>query len=317
MDSHWKRCLIDYLKSLRSSATRESYFTVLSRFFSLHPEPQKITKRDIEAFMHVHFPDPHRTTRGELAAATQNQRVAAISSFYNFASSYIPENETEPLWNKANPTSGIVRGKAEQSPKGLTLDELSRLFDQISNVSLVGIRDKAVLLLVFWSARRRSEISGLRYGDIIDTSFPDEQGAMRKAYVLAFRGKGHKSEEDRQEIPIPALNAVTWYLVASGRYETVRPEDPLFTSIDGKRPLSASTIAKRIHYYAKLAGLRASLHTLRHTAARARYSAGSDVREIQHLLRHRNLSTTDIYLRTLVGTEDPGYKRLGEEYERL
>src|SRR6266567_7020674 len=152
MDSHWKRCIADYLRNLRSSATRESYFTVLSRFFSLHPEPQKITKRDIEAFMRVHFPDPHRTTQGKLAVATQNQRVGAIASLYRFASSYIPEGETEPLWTKANPTSGIVRGKAERSPKGLTLDELTRLFAVIPTTTLVGIRDRAALLLAFWTA---------------------------------------------------------------------------------------------------------------------------------------------------------------------
>ncbi len=316
MDSHWKQCLIDYLRSLRSAATRTSYFTVLSRFFFLHPEPQKITKRDIEAFMRLHFPDPHRTTQGELAAATQNQRVAAIASFYKFASSYVPEGETEPLWTKANPTTGIARGKAERSPKGLTLDELSRLFAVIPTTTLVGIRDRAALLLAFWTARRRSEISHLVYGDIIETSFPDGQGGMRKASVLAFRGKGHQSEVDHQEIPQNAMDAITWYLAASGRDQNIQPGDPLFTSVVGgkERPLSASTIAKRIHHYAELAGLRASLHTLRHASAKARYEAGSDIREIQHLLRHQSLHTTDLYLRSLVGVEDKGAKLLGDKF---
>ncbi len=293
-----------------------SYFTILSRFFSLYPEPQQITKRTVEDFMHVHFPDPHRTIQGELAAATQNQRVAAIASFYRYASSWIPENETEPLWQRANPASGIVRGKAEHSPKGLSLDELSRLFSQISDVTLVGIRDKAVLLLYFWTARRRSEISGLLYGDIIETSFPDEHGGMRKASVLAFRGKGHQSEVDHQEIPQNAMDAITWYLAASGRDQNIQPGDPLFTSVVGgkERPLSASTIAKRIHHYAELAGLRASLHTLRHASAKARYEAGSDIREIQHLLRHQSLHTTDLYLRSLVGVEDKGAKLLGDKF---
>src|SRR6266567_6361227 len=146
MDSHWKQCLIDYLRTLRSPATRTSYATILIRFFALYPDPSAVTKRTIENFMHAHFPDPHRTTQGELAAATQNQRVAAIASFYRYASSWIPENETEPLWQRANPASGIVRGKAERSPKGLTLDELSRLFSIISTTSEIGIRDRAILL---------------------------------------------------------------------------------------------------------------------------------------------------------------------------
>jgi len=317
MDSHWKQCIADYLRSLRSSATRESYFTVLSRFFSLHPEPQKITKRDIEAFMRVHFPDPHRTTQGELAIATQNQRVGAIGSLYRFASSYIPENETEPLWNKANPTSGIVRGRAEKSPKGLTLDELSRLFEQIDVTTLQGIRDKAVLSLAFWTARRRSEISNILYKDIIETSFPDGNGGTRKAYALAFRGKGHRETRDLQEIPSHALDAVTWYLVASGRDQDIKPEDPLFTTLNGKRPFTSSALAKRMSFYAKKAGLKASLHSLRHTAARARFESGASVRDVQQLLRHSSIATTDIYLRTLTGVEDKTAKLLESRLDDL
>ncbi len=290
-----------------------SYFTILSRFFSLYPEPQQITKRTVEEFMHVHFPDPHRTTQGELAAATQNQRVAAISSFYNFASSYIPENETEPLWTKANPTMGIVRGKAEHSPKGLSFEELERLFSIIPTTTLVGIRDRAALSLAFWTARRRSEVSHLVYGDIIETSFPDEHGGIRKAHVLAFRGKGHRETRDLQEIPRHAYEAITWYLLASGRYETIKAEDPLFIS-RGNKPLSGSTLAKRIAHYAHLAGLSASLHTLRHTAARARVSVGASVRDVQQLLRHSNVATTDIYIRTLIGVEDKTARLLEDEF---
>src|SRR6266700_1577994 len=269
--------------------------------------------------MRVHFPDPHRTTQGELAAATQNQRIAALSSFYKYASSYVPEGQEEALWNKANPTSGIVRGKAEKSPKGLTLEQLERLFSQISDVTLVGIRDRAALLLAFWTARRRSEISHLVYGDIIETSFPDGQGGMRKASVLAFRGKGHQSEVDHQEIPQNAMDAITWYLVASGRDQGIQPDDPLFTSVVGgkERPLSASTIAKRIHHYAELAGLRASLHTLRHASARARFESGASVRDVQQLLRHSSIATTDIYLRTLTGVEDKTAKLLESRLDDL
>ncbi len=267
--------------------------------------------------MRVHFPDPHRTTQGELAIATQNQRVAAVASFYRFASSYIPEGEAEPLWQRANPTMGIARGKAEMSPKGLTFEELKKLFSVIPTTSEIGIRDRAALALAFWTARRRSEVSGILYKDIIETSFPDGHGGMRKAYVLAFRGKGKKSEIDHQEIPQPALDCVTWYLLASGRSETIKPEDPLFTSIDGKRPLSASTLAKRIRHYGELAGLRVSLHTLRHSSARARFESGASVRDVQQLLRHSSIATTDIYLRTLIGVEDKTAKLLESRLDDL
>ena len=314
MDSHWKQCLIDYLRSLRSDATRTSYANALLRFFSLHPEPQTVTKRDIEAFMHVHFPDPHRTTQGELAVATQNQRVAAISSFYNYASSWIPPRQSEPLWNKANPTTGIVRGKPEHSPKGLTLDELTRLFSIISTTSEIGIRDRAILLFYLYSARRRSELASIRYGDIQPATFPDG----REGYMYQFRGKGRKEVLDTQELPQPAKDAIDWMLISSGRIETIKPDDPLFVTTGNKaKGVTASTIAKRMAYYAKQAGLHASLHSLRHSAAKIRHESGEDILSIMGLLRHQDLRTTWLYLQDLTGTEDKGAQLLGDKFRNF
>ena len=311
--------MIDYLKSLRSSATRESYFTVLSRFFSLHPEPQSIVRRDIEEFRYQRFPDPHRKKMGELSKATQNQRVSIISSFYRYASAYIPEGKAEPLWQKPNPANGIMLGKPEQSPKGLTPQEMELLFSQISTTSEIGLRDRAALLLIFWSSRRRSEISDLRFGDIQPASFPNGQGGMRQGWIFSFRGKAHKSERDSQELVPIVKEAIDWYLIASGRSENIQPGDPLFTSVaHGKeRPLSASTLAKRMAFYSHRVGIRASLHTLRHTAAKARYESGEDILSIQALLRHSSLNTTYVYLKRLTGTADPGYSRLLDEYGHL
>ncbi len=290
----WEQCLHDFLRSMevRSKETSTSYRGVLTRFLA-QCEPDKVTRTQIENFMH----SPSMRGRGP-AIATQNLRLSAISSFYKYASTYVPEGE-------------------------------KRLFAVISDVSLIGIRDRAVLLLYFWTARRRSELASLRYGDITETSFPDGHGGMRKAYVLAFRGKGHKSEIDHQEIPQPAMDAITWYLVASGRIETIQANSPLFSAV-GREPgkggnvrpgevriLSAKGIANRIALYAKEAGLHASLHTLRHTSSRARFESGENIRSIQHLLRHQNLSTTDVYLRSLVGSADLGYKLLDEKYRHL
>ena len=268
--------------------------------------------------MRVHFPDPHRTTQGELSAATQNQRVAAIGSFYKFASSYIPENETEPLWNKANPTSGIVRGKPERSPKGLTLEQLSRLFSIISTTSEIGIRDRAILLFYLYSARRRSEIAEIRYGDIQPATFPDGHGGMRDGWSYRFRGKGRKEILDTQELPQPAKDAIDWMLISSGRIETIKPDDPLFvTAGSNAKGITASTIAKRMALYAKQAGLHASLHSLRHSAAKIRHESGEDILSIMGLLRHQDLRTTWLYLQGLTGTEDKGAQLLGDKFDHL
>ncbi len=319
METAWEQCLRDFLRTMAvcSQDTSASYCGTLRRFFAQHT-PDTVTRRDVEAFAYAHH------AHGAPSIATINLRLSAISSFYRYASMYVPAGKTEPLWKLANPTLGIVRGKPEYSPKGLTFEELTRLFSVIPQDSLIGIRDRAVLLLVFWSARRRSEISELLYGDIQSASFPDGHGGMRQGWTYSFRSKGHKSERDSQELPQPAKNAIDWYLIASGRIQTIQSGDPLFTAIEGGnvkrgevRRLSARGIVNRITYYAKRAGIHASLHTLRHTSAKARYESGEDIRSIQHLLRHQNLSTTDVYLRSLVGTEDPGAKLLEEKYRHL
>lgn len=318
MQKPWKACLIDYLRSIHNPNTRASYFKTLSRFFAAH-EPEQVTRREIEVFIRTRYPDPHRPRQGELAAATQNARLGGITSFYEYASSYVPEGATEPLWNKANPTKGIARGDAERSPKGLSPEELQRLFSVIPTTSEIGLRDRAALLLTFWTGRRRSEVGNLVYGDIIETVFPDGQGGTRKASVLAFRGKGHQSEKDHQEIPHQAMEAITWYLVASGRMETIGPEDPLFLATwrGQEKPLSGDMLAKRVACYTKQAGVKASMHSLRHSAAKARYSAGASVQDVQHLLRHSSIATTDVYLRRIVGVEDTTASLLEDKFRDL
>ncbi len=317
MDAYWKHCLADFLRSLHSTATRTSYATVLIRFCSEH-EPEQVTRRDIEEFMRMPYPDPHRKEQKELAASTQNLRVAAIASFYNYASSWIPEHAAEPLWDKANPTTGIVRGKAEHSPKGLTLEQLERLFSIIPMTTEIGIRDKALLLFYLYSARRRSELASIRYGDIQSATFHDEHGAVREGYIYYFRGKGHKETLDSQELPQPVKDAIDWMLISSGRWETIKPEDPLFVTTGNKaKGITASTIAKRMAFYARKAGLHASLHTLRHSAAKIRHESGEDILSIMRLLRHQDLRTTWLYLQGLTGTEDKGAKLLESRFGRF
>lgn len=318
----WEQCLHDFLRSMevRSVQTSVSYASTLRRFL-VEYEPDKVTRREVENFIH---------SGSHPKVATINKRLSTLSSFYKYASSYVPEGETEPLWKLASPTIGITRGKPERSPKGLSYEELTQFFAVIPQDRLIGIRDKAILILTFWTARRRSEIAGLLYGDIQPALFPGGERGMRQGWSYSFRGKGQKSIRDSQELPQPAKDAIDWYLIASGRMETIQPGDPLFTAIgreEGQggnvrpgevRKLSAKGIANRIVLYARMAGLpHVSFHTFRHAAAKARYEAGSDVREIQHLLRHSSLATTDLYLRTLVGKEDKGANLLDEKYRYL
>lgn len=337
-DSPWQRCYNDFLRQLsrtHSHATEVAYAGVLSRFFAdTSRTPEQYSRSDIEAFIYAKS-DKTWTKSGDgaVAGATVNFRLSVISSFYHYASTYEIINtngQSEFLLQRPSPTTGIKHVSIDRSPKGLTYEELVQLFSVISRDSLIGIRDRAILILTFWSARRRSEIAELLYGDIQATSFPDGKGGTRSGYMYFFHGKGRKTIRDCAELPMPAKEAIDWYLIASGRIDTIQPDDPLFLAIgreEGQggnvrpgevRKLTQSAIAKRIVLYARQAGLpHVTLHTLRHTATKTRYESGEDLRSLQHLLRHASISTTDLYIRSLVGTEDPGYKLLDGKYWQL
>jgi len=148
----------------------------------------------------------------------------------------------------------------------------------------------------------------------------------RLGWTYQWYGKGKAREADTAELPPPAAEALFGYLRDTGRLADMQPDHALFT-IDPARPdydprklLDTNTPYQALKRYAKRAGLdpaRVGIHSLRHTGARERYSAGSDIREIQHLLRHRSLATTDTYLRLLATEADTGYQRIEQKFAGL
>jgi integrase len=198
-----------------------------------------------------------------------------------------------------------------------------------------GLRDRAIFLLYFWTARRREEIARLRWGDLEQGVIVEEGGKRRQGWRYRFHGKGKGGQEDIAELPTPAKIAIDRYLTAARRIKTIQPHDPLFIAIgpaqgggkpgvtlppDNHTPLTSSAIAKALKKYARIAGVdaeRLSIHSWRHTATQQRYAAGEDVRSLQRLLRHSNIATTDIYLRELMGTADPGASLLEDRFAHL
>lgn len=287
--------------------------------------PDMYTREDVEFFL-------HRLTNGRSkrgtppSASTINYRLAAVSSFYNFAATYTIEGEDgkpEPILKRPSPTIGVVRGKTNRVYKAMSFEEVQRFFAVIPRDTIRGLRDRAIFLMYFWTARRKEEIARLRWGNLEQSIIVERDGTRRTGWLYHFFGKGHSTEEDVAELPALAKAALDDYLIASGRMATMQADSPLFVQeprINGWIPdgyekmcLTGTSIHRRFKVYARAAGLDAtklSVHSLRHTAARERYHAGSDIREIQRLLRHTSIATTDVYLRALTGTEDTGAKLL-------
>jgi integrase len=326
-DSPWEPCYQDFLRQLsrsHSHATQVAYAGVLRRFFCDGKSPEQYTRQDVEDF--IYAPSDKTWTRsadGSVTPATTNFRLSVLSSFYKYAATYQVGYDTHTLLQHPSPTTGVHRKQPERTHRALTDDELRAFFGSIPD-TVIGLRDRALFCFYFFAARRRSEIQRLRWKDIQPSS------TVSSGWQFHFRGKGKSYLDDSIELPTPVVEALMRYLEASGRLDTINPDDPVFVAV-GREPgqggnvkpgevraLTEAGIVRRLEHYARLAGIEhISLHMFRHASARARYAEGSSLRDIQHLLRHQSIATTDLYIRTLVGTEDPGAKLLTAKWADL
>ena len=186
---------------------------------------------------------------------------------------------------KVDPTQQIESPKIQPPvPKSLSEDEVDNLLSQPDLDTALGLRDKAMLELLYSSGLRITELISVEMNQI---GF--QQGVMR---VI---GKGNKE----RIVPIgeEALQSIAQY-IRHGRAELANEKvsDWLFLSTRGQR-MTRQTFWHRIKFYAKTAGIRKHLspHTLRHAFATHLLNHGADLRTLQMLLGHSDLSTTQIY----------------------
>ena len=343
----WERCLAQFLRQLydrsRSSKSVQDYRRTLITFFTSSSQggppkhPEEYTREDVEDFLHR--PSISLRNYGSPpSTATINQRLSILSSFYKFAATFTiagPDGRPQPLLKVPSPTTGIRHGRSDRTYRALSEEELDRFFSAIPTDTVKGLRDRAIFLLYFWTARRREEIARLRWSDIEEGIIVEEGGKRRKGWHYRFHGKGKSGQEDIAELPAPAKVAIDRYLIAARRMPKMQPDDPIFVAIgpeqgggkpgvtlppDDRTPLTSRAIAYALKKYAREAGVdekRLSIHSWRHTAAQQRYAAGEDVRSLQRLLRHSNIATTDIYIRGLMGTADPGAQLLEDRFAHL
>ncbi len=211
------------------------------------------------------------------AATTVARKVAAIKSFFGFL---VAEGIL-----RNNPTQGVSSAKVGKSlPKPISISQVHRLLEQPTKLSTPEAkRDSAMLHLLYASGMRVSELVSLNLADIIDDG-----------YVRCF-GKGHKE----RLIPIAPRAA----LVVKEYLTEARPhlahnidEKALFLNRRGER-LTRQGLWQILKGYAKSAELGAEItpHTLRHSFATHMLSGGADLRSVQELLGHANISTTQVY----------------------
>lgn len=236
-------------------------------------------------------------TSDELQKATQNYHLIALRSFLKYcAKRDIPALSADKV--------ELARTQRKQVTF-LTPEELGRLFEQADINKPQGLRDRAILELLFSSGLRVSELVAL-----------DRDHINLKRREFTVRGKGQK---DRPIFISPA--AAEWisrYL--EGRTDTTKP---LFIRYSGRKTvdrsgnyhrITARSIQRMVARYALLAGItkHVSPHTLRHSFATDLLMNGADLRSVQALLGHSNISTTQIYTHVT----DPHLKQVHEKFHR-
>ncbi len=222
------------------------------------------------------------------ASSTIARKVAAIKSFFNYLAT---QNLIED-----NPSLGIESPKVKKRlPQTLNLSEVERLMTApLGGESAKALRDVTLLNVLYETGMRVTEIVSLQVEDLSSDrttlSSPTRHGEARA-------------------IPLPETtqHLLTQYL-ANGRPQLVRDagERALFLNHRGEK-LTRQGLWLIIKGYARQAGLNAEVtpHTLRHSFAVHRLSRGLKLEEIQHLLGHANISTTQIYTQMDAADESP------------
>ena len=218
------------------------------------------------------------TSMGEqhFAAATISRNIASIKALFHFMAQ-------EGIVKK-DITDGLKAPKIEKKiPEILTMDEVIRLLEQPSGNSHKEIRDKAMLELLYATGIRVTELITLKVSDVnLPMSFIICRDA-HKERVIPF-GKAAKE-------------ALVRYLTEA-REQMIedKSSDILFCNFSGA-PMSRQGFWKLIKFYAKKAGITADItpHTLRHSFAAHLVENGADLRSVQEMLGHSDISTTQIY----------------------
>jgi len=283
------RLFLDYLSVEKglSANTLLSYSRDLRKFFLFLDMQKTDWARADESVLTLFI---HRQSQAGLQARSQARLISALRSFYRFLllDGLVPRD----------PTADLTSPKTWLSlPKFLTVDEAARLVLQPDERDLHGLRDRAMLEVLYATGMRVSELVQLRPNDV----------NLDAGHVI-LRGKGGKE----RVVPLGrAAAALTRRYLEEARPQLQKkPAEALFLTQLGQR-FTRQGIWKMLRQYARKAGLEAKIspHILRHSFATHLLERGADLRSVQLMLGHSQITTTQIY--THVSRE-----RLRQVYEK-
>ena len=283
-DRRFEHLVLDFLAYLEferglSRNTLEAYRTDLLQFgrFLARRELSALDARPGDVADFLAELAAGDADRPPASTATIHRKTACLRSFYRHV-------RREGLL-ESDPTATLTPPRRSRKlPHVLTRGEIDRLLSQPRGMEPAALRDRALLEVMYACGLRASEAIGL---ELTDVDLEDR--------VLRARGKGSKE----RVVPIgqPAVQALRAYL-ERGRPGLVKGarEDHVFVNFRGGA-LTRQGLYKIVRRHAVTAGLadRMSPHTLRHTFATHLLAGGCDLRSVQEMLGHADVSTTQLY----------------------
>ena len=250
-----------------------------------------------------------KDTRREVPMSPKSiaNAVAVMSSYFRKANRYPiwKDGKEVPLYNRTNPFDCIDRPRFEVMfvREGFTADQVNKILAVIPTHTVRGAMHFALLTAYAMTGRRNSEIRTAKFGDFK----VDADGKVWQTW----RGK-HHTEGVTDQVKAGVWTAIELYLKMAGRFDTIGPDDYIFTAIDsnckrgakfaadwqpGRDPLSIGEVWRIVQLYIKKAKIKGhfTVHSFRHSLAEQMIEEGARDSEIQRQLGHANPATTQIY----------------------
>ena len=269
-----KNHLTDYenylmIERAMSRNTVASYCSDVEKFLVwADMAPEKVTSDDVTAFL---------ASRTAVSERSQARFLSALRNFYDWL--YLEGSV------KDNPCEMVDMPKlGKYIPVVLSVEEVEAMINSVDTTDWIGVRDRAILEILYGCGLRVSEAVGLR----ISCLYPED------GFIRVF-GKG------RKERVIPfcgmALEAVQKYLEVRPEPADSKSDDLLFLNSRGTS-LSRVSMFKMVKKQALLADVRKEIspHTFRHSFATHLVENGADLRVVQEMLGHESITTTEIYM---------------------
>ena len=259
-------------EGLNPNSTIASYkedFKIFLRCFDFVEDTDDLSKDMLNNFI-------YEQSLSERSPSTIARRISCISNFFKFL-------EEEKIKSDIFQEVDLPK-KEKHIPNFLTFEEIKRLFSVLKEDNLVNLRDK-VMIITMYSA-------GLRISELINLTKKQVNFEER---IITLIGKGSKE----RSVPINnyCLNYLKKYLFEINKVYSLAKSKYLFLNKKTNQPITRQYFFMKLKEYAKEASIEKEIspHSLRHSFATHLLENGADLRVVQDLLGHTNVSTTQIY----------------------